>query len=61
MEKIDFAKLITQRDTFITAAINAENPSMKALWIHRAEKWTQKIEEAKNRGVSECVIQPMSL
>ena len=38
-----YEKLITERDNFIMAAIRAESDFMKALWINRAKKVSEKI------------------
>lgn len=55
-EGMSYATLVTKRDRFIYAAIQATDEKMKALWVHRAEQVSEKLKE-----ISECSIHQMSL
>lgn len=50
-----YEKILTKRDAFIQAAINAEDPKMKAMWINRAEKMNKLLQLFNNYPIGEIV------
>lgn len=48
-----YEKILKQRDNFILAAIKADDPDMKALWIKRAEEKNAILKLYSNYSVGE--------
>lgn len=48
-----YAKYREMKDNFIRAALRAECPKMKAIWIHNAEVMQSKIDNLSNSDAME--------
>ena len=48
-----YGKIQRQRDNFIYAALNAEDPKMKKLWLYRAEQMEKLLKRYSNYPLSE--------
>lgn len=50
-----YAKYRAIKDNFIRAALRAECPKMKAIWIHKAEVMQSKIDNLSDSDAMEIV------
>lgn len=50
-----YAVLRDKKDSLIRAAIKAECPNMKAIWIHKAEKIQEKIDSLSDKEAMEII------
>lgn len=48
-----YEKILKRRDNFILAAINAEDSTMKALWIKRAEEENKLLKRFGNYSIGD--------